>query len=105
MVADTQRIEKVHARRRMSPSEGGYRSGAILVAATGTADGAFRRIRHCRTTAVMSRFSKAASVRRRGCDRQRQRSEASREREKQQQSGGQAMHLFCRESEPRVRQA
>src|ERR1700722_4716242 len=105
MVADTQRIEKVHARRRLSPSEGCYPSGAILVAATGTADGAFGRIRHCRTTAVMSRFSKAASVRGRGWGRQRRRRGATREGEKQQQSGGQAMHLFCRESEPRVRQA
>ncbi len=80
------------ARLRIGPLRRGYRAAAVVIAATGAADGELLRVCDRGVVAVMC-FANAASMRRSRRGRQRERNEHSDKREQQQESGGQALHF------------
>jgi hypothetical protein len=94
---DIARDDRCSRRLRMCPLRCGHRAAAVLVAAAGAADGALIRVR---PVALVGCLADTAGVRWRSGSRQCQRNKSSDKREQKQKSGGQALHVLLRESEP-----
>ncbi len=96
------RAEDAYRRMRVRPSHRGYGAAAVVVTTTRIVDDTSGGIGDRRIVAVMNRLPEAAGMRRRSGGRQRYRGEIPHEREQQQQSGSQAMHVFCVKRNPKV---
>ena len=90
------------SRLRIGPLSSSDGAATIMVAATGIADDKLFGFRGRRILAVMNSLAEAAGPRRGGGGRERQRDKGSQEREEEQQSGGQAMHAFSANQNPKV---